>query len=100
MDDIYFGDDKELINYILSNLSEENKKNITAEIVDDVIAEMMNYYESKGFFDELVGNDDDELEINTSEMVLLIQEAVSKKTPITLAQVEEILDLEYQFDNE
>ncbi len=100
MEDIYFGDDKELINYILSNLSEENKKNITAEIVDDVIAEMMNYYESKGFFDELVGNDDDELEINTSEMVLLIQEAVSKKTPITLAQVEEILDLEYQFDNE
>jgi Ni,Fe-hydrogenase III component G len=100
MDDIYFGDDKELIDFILSNLSEENKKNITAEIVDDVIAEMMNYYESKGFFDELVGNDDDELEINTSEMVLLIQEAVSKKTPITLAQVEEILDLEYQFDNE
>lgn len=100
MEDIYFGDDKELIDFILSNLSEENKKNITAEIVDDVIAEMMNYYESKGFFDELVGNDDDELEINTSEMVLLIQEAVSKKTPITLAQVEEILDLEYQFDNE
>ncbi len=100
MDDIYFGDDKELIDFILSNLSEENKKNITAEIVDDVIAEMMNYYESKGFFDELVGNDDDELEINTSEMVLLIQEAVSKKTPITPAQVEEILDLEYQFDNE
>lgn len=100
MEDIYFGDDKELIDFILSNLSEENKKNITAELVDDVIAEMMNYYESKGFFDELVGNDDDELEINTSEMVLLIQEAVSKKTPITLAQVEEILDLEYQFDNE
>ncbi len=100
MEDIYFGDDKELIDYILSNLSDENKKNITAEIVDDVISEMMNYYESKGFFDELVGNDDDELEVNTSEMVLLIQEAVSKKTPITLEQVEEILDLEYKFDNE
>ncbi len=100
MEDIYFGDDKELIDYILSNLSEESKKNITAEIVDDVISEMMNYYESKGFFDELVGNDDDELEVNTSEMVLLIQEAVSKKTPITLDQVEEILDLEYKFDNE
>ncbi len=100
MEDIYFGDDKELIDYILSNLSDENKKNITAEVVDDVISEMMNYYESKGFFDELVGNDDDELEVNTSEMVLLIQEAVSKKTPITLEQVEEILDLEYKFDNE
>ncbi len=100
MEDIYFGDDKELIDYILSNLSEENKKNITAEVVDDVISEMMSYYESKGFFDEIVGNDDDELEVNTGEMALLIQEAVSKKTPITLEQVEEILDLEYNFDNE
>ena len=100
MEDIYFGDDKELIDYILSNLSEENKKNITAEVVDDVISEMMSYYESKGFFDEIVGNDDDELEVNTGERALLIQEAVSKKTPITLEQVEEILDLEYNFDNE
>jgi hypothetical protein len=98
MENLGFGDDKELVNYVLKNLSNENKEGITPEKIENVLDFMLDFFEHKGYMDdEADGNE--EVIIDDDEMTNFIQEKLGKNAIfLTEAQVREILDIEYQFN--
>lgn len=98
MENLGFGDDKELVNYVLKNLSNENKEGITPEKIENVLDFMLDFFEHKGYMDdEADGNE--EVIIDDDEMTNFIQEKLEKNAIfLTEAQVREILDIEYQFN--
>ena len=98
MENLGFGDDKELVNYVLKNLSNENKEGITPEKIDNVLDFMLDFFEYKGYMDdEADGNE--EVIIDDDEMANFIQDKLEKNAiSLTEAQVKEILDIEYQFN--
>lgn len=98
MENLGFGDDKELVNYVLKNLSNENKEGITPEKIENVLDFMLDFFEHKGYMDdEADGNE--EVIIDDDEMTNFIQEKLGKNAiSLTEAQVREILDIEYQFN--
>ncbi len=98
MDEYGFGEDKEMIDYILNHLSKGNKQGITADIIEAVIDYMLDFYESKGFLDD-TKNEDEDVEIDETEMCDFIMEKLVKaKITLTTEQLDEILDLEYQYN--
>lgn len=100
MDEYGFGEDKEMIDYIISHLSKENKKGITADKVESVIDFMLDFFESKGYLDDTKDENED-VEIDETEMQDFIMEKLAKASiSITSEQLEEILDLEYQYNQE
>lgn len=100
MDELGFGEDKEMINFILKNISQENKKKVTSEVIEAVLDFMLDYYESKGFLsDDKDG--DEEVEIDETEMSQFIKDKLSRTSfALTDNQIDEILDLEYQYNQE
>ncbi|MCQ2209499.1 MAG: hypothetical protein MJZ34_04330 [Paludibacteraceae bacterium] len=100
MDELGFGEDKEMINFILKNISQENKKKVTSEVIETVLDFMLDYYESKGFLsDDKDG--DEEIEIDEIEMSQFIKDKLSHTSfALTDNQIDEILDLEYQYNQE
>lgn len=100
MDELGFGEDKEMINFILKNISQENKKKVTSEVIETVLDFMLDYYESKGFLsDDKDG--DEEVEIDETEMSQFIKDKLSRTSfALTDNQIDEILDLEYQYNQE
>lgn len=100
-DNLGFGEDKELIDYIMSHLSPENKVNVTPEIIDNVLTFMLDYYDEQGFFDDEDPNfagDEKEVEINEGEMLYFIENKIKEQAPLTEEQLQEILDLEFEFN--
>ena len=96
MEDLGFGEDKELIQYILQNLSAESKKHITEDIVTDILDYLLDYYEEQGFFE---GDEEAEVEIVESDMAaFILQHLQQDRVNITEDQLYEVLDLEYEFD--
>lgn len=98
MEDLEFGEDKALIQYILKNLSADSKKSITEAIITDILDYMLDYYEEQGFLD---GDEDSEVEIVESDMAaFILQHLQQDRINITEDQLYEVLDLEYEFDKE
>ncbi len=98
MDEYGFGEDKEMIDYILNHLSKGNKQGITADKIEAVIDYMLDFYDSKGFLDD-TKNEDEDVEIDETEMCNFILEKLDKaKITLTTEQLDEILDLEYQYN--
>lgn len=98
MENLGFGDDKELVNYVLKNLSNENKEGITPEKIENVLDFMLDFFEYKGYMDDETDSNE-EVIIDDDEMANFIQEKLEKNAiPLTEAQVKEILDIEYQFN--
>ncbi len=98
MENLGFGDDKELVNYVLKNLSNENKEGITPEKIENVLDFMLDFFEYKGYMDD-EADSDEEVIIDDDEMANFIQEKLEKNAiSLTEAQVKEILDIEYQFN--
>lgn len=100
MDELGFGEDKEMINFILKNISQENKKKVTSEVIETVLDFMLDYYESKGFLSD-DKDEDEEIEIDEIEMSQFIKDKLSRTSfALTDNQIDEILDLEYQYNQE
>ncbi len=98
MENLGFGDDKELVNYVLKNLSNENKEGITPEKIENVLDFMLDFFEYKGYMDDETDSNE-EVIIDDDEMANFIQEKIEKNAiSLTEAQVKEILDIEYQFN--
>lgn len=98
MENLGFGDDKELVNYVLKNLSNENKEGITPEMIENVLDFMLDFFEYKGYMDDETDSNE-EVIIDDDEMANFIQEKLEKNAiSLTEAQVKEILDIEYQFN--
>ncbi|MBP5423374.1 MAG: hypothetical protein IJ916_05870 [Paludibacteraceae bacterium] len=98
MENLGFGDDKELVNYVLKNLSNENKEGITPEKIENVLDFMLDFFEYKGYMDDETDSNE-EVIIDDDEMANFIQEKLEKNAiSLTEAQVKEILDIEYQFN--
>lgn len=101
MEDLGFGEDRELIDYVLNHISEENKKGLTSEKIESVLDFMLDFFESKGYLDESNIDSDQEVEIDEGEMSCYIMENIERASiALTVEQVDEILDLEYQFNQE
>ncbi len=98
-EDVTFGDEKQMINFILQNLSNESKGKITYEMVDAFIDAMLEFYEEEGFFDE-PANENEEVEIDEERMIDYIKKRLDGKYTLTDSEIDEILDLEYEYNQE
>lgn len=95
---VELGEEKALIEYILNNLSEENKSGVTEEVVTSVLDAMLDYYEESGILDE-TEDSDEEVEINEFELASFVAEKLAKEEILlSQSQLEEILDLEFEYN--
>ena len=94
MEDLDFGEDKKLIQYILKNLSAESKAAITEEILIDILDYMLDFYAERGLLDS-----DGEGEFMVSDMTAyILMHMQQDRINVTEDQIDEVLDLEFEYE--
>ena len=95
-EDLKFGTEEALIRYILKNISTENKSIASRERIEIILDELYDYYFQNSFLDE---EKNTHVEIEEKDLIEFISNNLKEKPfGITPFFIEEVLDLEYQYN--